>query len=68
MRAMRAQPGFEARGPSLRFEGRVAKAGRTISVVEGRALQFGIGGSGEVRVATMMATTPTAVWRGGMRA
>jgi len=57
-----------ARGPGFRFEGRVAKAGRTISVVEGRALQFGVEGSGEVLVATMTATTMTVVGRDGMRA
>jgi len=57
-----------ARGPSFRFEGRVAKAGRTISVVEGRALQFAADGSGEVLIATMTATTMTVVGRDGMRA
>lgn len=57
-----------ARGPGFRFEGRVVKAGRTISVVEGRALQFGVEGSGEVLVATMTATTMTVVGRDGMRA
>jgi len=57
-----------ARGPSFRFEGRVAKAGRTISVVEGRALQFASDGSGEVLIATMTATTMTVVGRDGMRA
>ena len=33
-----------ARGPWFRFEGQVTKAGRTISVVEGRAWQHEAGG------------------------
>jgi uncharacterized protein (TIGR00369 family) len=50
-----------ARGPAFRFEGRVAKAGRTISVVEGRALQ----GDGEL-FATMTATIMTVQGRAGI--
>jgi len=56
-----------ARGPRLRFEGRVAKAGRTISVVDGRALQFDAEGEGETLVATMTATMMTVVGRDGIR-
>jgi uncharacterized protein (TIGR00369 family) len=57
-----------ARGPRLRFEGRVAKAGRTISVAEGRALQFDVDGGAQVLVATMTATMMTVVGRDGLRA
>ena len=56
-----------ARGPQFRFEGRVAKAGRTISVVDGRALQLGADGAGETLVATMTATAMTVVGRDGFR-
>jgi uncharacterized protein (TIGR00369 family) len=53
-----------ARGPRFRFEGTVVKPGRTISVVEGRALQFDAGEAGEGRlVATMTATVMTVVGR-----
>ena len=51
-----------ARGPRFRFEGQVVKPGRTISVVDGRALQFD--GPGEEKlIATMMATVMTIVGR-----
>ena len=53
-----------ARGPRFRFEGRVAKAGRTISVVDGRALQCDADGSHEKLVATMSATVMTVAGRG----
>lgn len=54
-----------ARGPEFRFEGQVAKAGRTISVVDGRAWQAD--GAGEpALVATMTATVMTVLGRGGL--
>ena len=56
-----------ARGPTLRFEGRVVKAGRTISVVDGRALQSAVEGGDESLVATMTATVMTVVGRDGLR-
>jgi uncharacterized protein (TIGR00369 family) len=56
-----------ARGPRFRFEGRVTKAGRTISVVDGRALQFGAEGAEGTLVATMTATMMTVVGRDGLR-
>lgn len=56
-----------ARGPQLRFEGRVVKAGRTISVVDGRALQSIAEGGEESLVATMTATVMTVVGRDGLR-
>lgn len=56
-----------ARGPRFRFEGRVVKAGRTISVVDGRALQSPAEGGGESLVATMTATVMTIVGRGDLR-
>jgi uncharacterized protein (TIGR00369 family) len=56
-----------ARGPALRFEGRVVKAGRTISVVDGRALQAATEGGDESLVATMTATVMTVVGRDGLR-
>lgn len=56
-----------ARGPQLRFEGRVVKAGRTISVVDGRALQSAAEGADESLVATMTATVMTVVGRDGLR-
>jgi uncharacterized protein (TIGR00369 family) len=56
-----------ARGPQLRFEGRVVKAGRTISVVDGRALQSAADGGAETLVATMTATVMTVVDRDGLR-
>ncbi|MEO6032844.1 MAG: PaaI family thioesterase [Burkholderiaceae bacterium] len=48
-----------ARGPRFRFEGLVVKPGRTISVVDGRALQLDADGSNEKLVATMSATVMT---------
>jgi uncharacterized protein (TIGR00369 family) len=57
-----------ARGPRFRFEGRVAKAGRTISVVEGQAWQLDERGvASETPVATMTATVMTVLGRAGMR-
>jgi uncharacterized protein (TIGR00369 family) len=50
-----------AKGPCFRFEGTVTKAGRTISVVDGRALQ--IEGSTERTIATMTSTVMTVVGR-----
>jgi uncharacterized protein (TIGR00369 family) len=55
-----------ARGPRFRFEGRVTKAGRTISVVDGRALQLDDAG-GEALIATMTATVMTVLGRAGLR-
>ena len=52
-----------ARGPWLRFEGRVVKAGRTISVAEGTAWQHEAGGA-ESLCATMTATIMTVQGRG----
>jgi len=51
-----------ARGPRFRFEGQVVKPGRTISVVDGRALQFD-GPGAEKLIATMTATVMTIVGR-----
>jgi uncharacterized protein (TIGR00369 family) len=48
-----------ARGPLLRFEGQVTKAGRTISVVDGRAWQRTPEDPQESLVATMTATVMT---------
>jgi uncharacterized protein (TIGR00369 family) len=53
-----------ARGPDFCFEAHVTKAGRTISVVEGRALERGP--SGERVVATMTATIMTVMGREGV--
>ena len=52
-----------ARGPHFRIEGQVVKAGRTISVVEGRALQIGDGDGEPKPIATMTATVMTIVGR-----
>lgn len=52
-----------ARGPWFRFEGLVVKAGRTISVVEGKAWQHEAGGA-ETLCATMTATVMTVQGRG----
>jgi uncharacterized protein (TIGR00369 family) len=52
-----------ARGPRFRFEGRVVKPGRTISVVDGRALQYDLHGGEEKLVATMTATVMTVAGR-----
>ncbi|WP_140626082.1 PaaI family thioesterase [Methylibium rhizosphaerae] len=51
-----------AKGPHFRFEGQVVKPGRTISVVDGRALQFDTDGQ-EKLVATMTATVMTVTGR-----
>jgi uncharacterized protein (TIGR00369 family) len=56
-----------ARGPRLRFEGLVIKPGRTISVVEGRAVQHGEDGGDEKLVATMTATVMTVQGRETLR-
>jgi uncharacterized protein (TIGR00369 family) len=53
-----------ARGPRFRFEGAVVKPGRTITVVEGRAIERGDGG--ERLVATMTATVMTVLGRAGI--
>jgi uncharacterized protein (TIGR00369 family) len=52
-----------ARGPWLRCEGQVVKAGRTISVVDGRAWQHETGGPPSL-CATMSASVMTVVGRG----
>lgn len=56
-----------ARGPRFRFEGVVVKPGRTISVVDGRALQSGADGAGEKLFATMTATVMTVLGREALR-
>lgn len=56
-----------ARGPRFRIEGQVVKAGRTISVVEGRAIQHEAGGGDEKLVATMSATVMTVQGREALR-
>lgn len=56
-----------ARGPHFRLEGRVTKPGRTISVVDGRALQTLADGSGEKLIATMTATMMTVMGRDGVQ-
>ena len=57
-----------ARGPLLRLVGTVVKAGRTISVVEGRALQPHPKRPGEDQVvATMTATMMTVTGRDDVR-
>ena len=56
-----------ARGPLLRFEGLVTKAGRTISVVDGRAWQFTAGRDERKLVATMNATIMTVTGRDDVR-
>jgi uncharacterized protein (TIGR00369 family) len=52
-----------ARGPQFRFEGRVTKAGRTISVVDGRAWQRAPDDAEESLIATMTATVMTVQGR-----
>ena len=52
-----------ARGPWFRIEGLVVKAGRTISVTEGKAWQHEPGGA-EALCATMTATIMTVQGRG----
>jgi uncharacterized protein (TIGR00369 family) len=54
-----------ARGPLFRFEGRVTKAGRTISVVDGRALQQ-VDAAPPQLIATMTATIMTVRGRDGL--
>lgn len=56
-----------ARGPRLRFEGQVTKAGRTISVVDGQAFQFDPAGGAPRLVATMTATIMTVTGRDDVR-
>jgi uncharacterized protein (TIGR00369 family) len=56
-----------ARGPWFRFEGRVVKAGRTISVVDGRALQHEPGSDTQTLVATMTATVMAVHGRDDIR-
>jgi uncharacterized protein (TIGR00369 family) len=53
-----------ARGPWFRFEGQVTKAGRTISVVDGRAFQHAPGSDEQALIATMTATVMTVLGRG----
>lgn len=55
-----------ARGPGFRFEAEVAKAGRTISVVDGSAWQVDEAG-GRTRIATMTATVMTVRGREGLK-
>jgi len=56
-----------ARGPLLRLEGQVTKAGRTISVVDGRAFQHEAGSDERKLVATMTATIMTVTGRDDVR-
>jgi uncharacterized protein (TIGR00369 family) len=56
-----------ARGPLFIFEGQVLKAGRTISVVDGRALQGDTPEGPHTLVATMTATVMTVLGRDGLR-
>jgi uncharacterized protein (TIGR00369 family) len=56
-----------ARGPRFRFEGRVIKPGRTISVVDGRAFEHADDDTGEKLVATMTATVMTVQGRDALR-
>ena len=56
-----------ARGPLLRFEGQVKKAGRTISVVDGHAYQFEPGSAERKLVATMTVTIMTVTGREDVR-
>jgi uncharacterized protein (TIGR00369 family) len=55
-----------ARGPRFRFDARVTKPGRTISVVDGRALQYAANGD-EQLIATMTATVMTVTGRDGVQ-
>lgn len=55
-----------AKGPLIRCEGQVTKAGRTISVVDGRAWQHDDGGAPKL-IATMTATVMTITGRGDVR-
>src|SRR5258705_989700 len=54
-----------SRGPRFRFDARVTKPGRTISVVDGRALQYAANGD-EQLIATMTATVMTVAGRDGV--
>ena len=54
-----------ARGPRFRFDARVTKPGRTISVVDGQALQYAANGD-EQLIATMTATVMTVTGRDGV--
>jgi len=56
-----------ARGPRFRFEGRVIKPGRTISVVDGRATQHDEDGKHEKLIATMTATIMTVRGREALK-
>jgi uncharacterized protein (TIGR00369 family) len=56
-----------ARGPLMRFEGQVKKAGRTISVVDGHAWQYEPGSDERKLVATMTATIMTVTGRDDVR-
>jgi len=56
-----------ARGPQLTFEGTVTKAGRTISVVDGRAWESAGDGKEGKLVATMTATVMTITGRADVR-
>ena len=56
-----------ARGPQFRFIGQVIKAGRTISVVEGRAVQHADDAADEKLIATMNATVMTVQGRDGLQ-
>ena len=56
-----------ARGPLLRLEGQVTKAGRTISVVDGQAFEFEAADAGRKLVATMTATVMTVTGRDDVR-
>ncbi|WP_309625164.1 PaaI family thioesterase [Methylibium sp.] len=55
-----------AKGPRFRLEGQVVKLGRTITVVEGRALQIDPTGA-ERLVATMTTTVMTVTGRDGIQ-
>jgi uncharacterized protein (TIGR00369 family) len=55
-----------ARGPLFRIDAQVAKAGRTISVVDGRAWQCDDDGGNEKLIATMTATVMTVSGRDGV--
>lgn len=56
-----------ARGPLLRVEGQVTKAGRTISVVDGHAFEHAAGSNERKLVATMTATIMTITGRDDVR-
>lgn len=59
-----------ARGPRFRLDGLVAKAGRTISVVDGRAYEWAADADADADgklIATMTATVMTVLGRDGLR-